>query len=581
MFESESLANIRELLYAGRPVLESVRRQSLSVDQVSNQTSLDPRYSKCSDLGANCRESESDFHHVLFNSSVYRKTLISSLRDRHPHAPDTPENEPPGEGDEEEEPLIDLASSSNPQPKEALPEAYVRDDLLGLKLNTEPVGHSSPGGTQSILSPIDGDSADLVHVISYSPRAYALEDASFKKPGDAKDGDQPDVTDWPLTTGPSLHSTRGHDINAESNVSEEKDMTCQHRNLYPSACNPGLANIQYFKSEWDVSSSESSLIDVEVDMKSKCSGDQADGIPQIYVSKNPLSKQCSWMSWESFRYEVNATCSASRRSLISISYQHLKLREVAKDMLKDVSLESDPPFGTVRRRGFRINSSLSYDIALAKLKRPLKIVLIGDPLSGKSYAIESCIERRRSSSDIPTLLETFKLHSNIYRGNRSFPLEVEIIDTPGTDGFMGTRHTLYENADLFLACFRITDCRSSLGTSLMNVHEQWLPEIRESRGCTTPFALVGLQHMVETTPAGQPYYDLTYSMGLKAAKDWDALAYLEGNAFQACLDTLFDAAIALAIGIRLDDMRTLAAKPSSWKKGLFRYLRKHPIAYDT
>ena len=107
----------------------------------------------------------------------------------------------------------------------------------------------------------------------------------------------------------------------------------------------------------------------------------------------------------------------------------------------------------------------------------------------------------------------------------------------------------YPGTDVFLLCFSV-DCPSSL----QNIEERWLPELRTSGGPEVPIVLVAtkvdLRNSETVTKKLQRRNETTVSEeeGLKMAQKINAYCYLECSALTQCgLKEVFDEAILSVI----------------------------------
>jgi len=67
------------------------------------------------------------------------------------------------------------------------------------------------------------------------------------------------------------------------------------------------------------------------------------------------------------------------------------------------------------------------------------------------------------------------------------PYLLELVDTAGQEDYDRLRPLSYNNADIFLVCYSVV-----IPSSLTNVKEKWIPELKE-HSSETPYILVGTQ----------------------------------------------------------------------------------------
>ena len=65
------------------------------------------------------------------------------------------------------------------------------------------------------------------------------------------------------------------------------------------------------------------------------------------------------------------------------------------------------------------------------------------------------------------------------------PYLLELVDTAGQEDYDRLRPLSYNNADIFLVCYSVV-----IPSSLTNVKEKWIPELKE-HSSETPYILVG------------------------------------------------------------------------------------------
>jgi len=115
----------------------------------------------------------------------------------------------------------------------------------------------------------------------------------------------------------------------------------------------------------------------------------------------------------------------------------------------------------------------------------LKVICVGDATVGKSWLAKPSAGHYccpTSSSYEPTgLFSTFEV--NTFVDGR--PQHLVFWDTAGDESYDRFRPWCYSDADVFLVCYSTVD-----PTSLTNVYQKWIKEIRMSRP-NTPIVVVG------------------------------------------------------------------------------------------
>ena len=114
------------------------------------------------------------------------------------------------------------------------------------------------------------------------------------------------------------------------------------------------------------------------------------------------------------------------------------------------------------------------------IRRPRKIVIMGDMFSGKSSLISAYCHDRFSTNYIPTLLNTLSTDAQVF-GER---IELVVVDVGGRDDYAKLRKCAYHKMDLIILCYA-----ADRPDSLQRIGNYWVPEIK--RHCPkVPFILV-------------------------------------------------------------------------------------------
>ena len=155
--------------------------------------------------------------------------------------------------------------------------------------------------------------------------------------------------------------------------------------------------------------------------------------------------------------------------------------------------------------------------------RDVKLVAAGDGAVGKTCLLMTYAHNKFSEGYVPTVFDTydmevlvegqsirrkfplFKHNRNNYRyqntSNKASSLSfrkirvlilVGLWDTAGQEDYDRLRPLSYANADVFVACFNLTN-----KDSLTHIEEKWVPELRHY-GRKVPIILVGCKQDLRT-----------------------------------------------------------------------------------
>jgi len=150
---------------------------------------------------------------------------------------------------------------------------------------------------------------------------------------------------------------------------------------------------------------------------------------------------------------------------------------------------------------------------------------------------------------VPTVFDNY--HACVMVDGK--PISLGLWDTAGQEDYDRLRPLSYPSTDVFIVCYSTTS-----RTSLKNVLDKWLPEIR-SHCPSTPFILVGTKSDVRTSKhyqekarkAGRSYSFVDMSVAEQEGAKFGASAVLECSAkTQAGLKDVFDKAINTALNAR-------------------------------
>ena len=150
---------------------------------------------------------------------------------------------------------------------------------------------------------------------------------------------------------------------------------------------------------------------------------------------------------------------------------------------------------------------------------------------------------------VPTVFDNY--HACVMVDGK--PISLGLWDTAGQEDYDRLRPLSYPNTDVFLVCYSVTS-----RTSLKNVLEKWLPEIR-SHCPSTPFILVGTKSDVRTNKrdqekarrAGRSFSFVDMPAAEEEGAKLGASAVMECSAkTQVGLKDVFDTAIKTALAAR-------------------------------
>lgn len=113
-----------------------------------------------------------------------------------------------------------------------------------------------------------------------------------------------------------------------------------------------------------------------------------------------------------------------------------------------------------------------------------KIVLVGDSRCGKTSLVQRFISDKFAEVYTPTGFEKYAVTYNV----GDYRTHFAIWDTSGAAAYDTVRHLAYQDAKIFLLCFRVSD-----PDSLDSAVNKWYPEIRQHCD-NTPVILCGCQN---------------------------------------------------------------------------------------
>jgi Ras-related C3 botulinum toxin substrate 1 len=112
----------------------------------------------------------------------------------------------------------------------------------------------------------------------------------------------------------------------------------------------------------------------------------------------------------------------------------------------------------------------------------IKCVVVGDGAVGKTCLVSSYRTNIFPDGYIPPVFDDYTNHPVMVEDHQ---INLQLWDTPAQEDYKKLRLLLYPRANAFVICFSLVS-----PTSLENVRNMWVPEIKEH--CpTTPYILVG------------------------------------------------------------------------------------------
>jgi small GTP-binding protein len=175
----------------------------------------------------------------------------------------------------------------------------------------------------------------------------------------------------------------------------------------------------------------------------------------------------------------------------------------------------------------------------------IKCVVVGDGAVGKTCLLLSYTTNAFPGEYIPTVFDNYS--ANVMVEDQQ--INLQLWDTAGQEDYKKLRPLSYPQTDIFVICFSLVS-----PTSLENVQNMWVPEIKEH--CpTTPYILVGMksdlrdefsQHADDFRAKGWEPVSASKAEDMK--KTIKAQSYIECSAkIQYNLKEVFEAAIKVVL----------------------------------
>jgi len=167
----------------------------------------------------------------------------------------------------------------------------------------------------------------------------------------------------------------------------------------------------------------------------------------------------------------------------------------------------------------------------------VRVVFIGESGSGKTSLIERYTKRKVVGDAHKSVHEQFR--KTIRQLESEHPLELILIDTPGSEAESKLRTMEIAGADVFVVCFSLSD-----PLSLENLQTKWLPELIVEGDIVlrnVPYLLVGCQNDRRTE---DPKFSVDKLVSF--AHQVKAFKYLECSSKdeESCVDVIHEAIAA-------------------------------------
>ncbi|XP_066507277.1 rho-related GTP-binding protein RhoF [Hoplias malabaricus] len=177
----------------------------------------------------------------------------------------------------------------------------------------------------------------------------------------------------------------------------------------------------------------------------------------------------------------------------------------------------------------------------------LKIVIVGDGACGKTSLLMVYAKKKFPETYAPSVFE--KYVTRVTHGGKE--IQLNLYDTAGQDDYDRLRPLSYQNADLILVCYDVTN-----PTSYDNILIKWFPEVNHF--CRDiPTILIGcktdLRKDKEKTRRlkAEGKDPITYTQGEETQRQMKSELYLECSAkYSENVEDIFKEATKLALASR-------------------------------
>ena len=147
------------------------------------------------------------------------------------------------------------------------------------------------------------------------------------------------------------------------------------------------------------------------------------------------------------------------------------------------------------------------------VRRPRKVVVVGDSGCGKSALVMAYCHDRYPEEHEPTILKSVPADAEV-DGEK---IDLVVIDTPGEEEYAPIRPCVYRKTDLVVICFSVDSPRS-----MENVRRLWVPEIQRC-AVGVPYILVGNKTDIrDDYYANHCHCSVCQECALGCGRGWDA-----------------------------------------------------------
>lgn len=167
----------------------------------------------------------------------------------------------------------------------------------------------------------------------------------------------------------------------------------------------------------------------------------------------------------------------------------------------------------------------------------VKCVLVGDSAVGKTALLVRFTSETFPESYRPTVFDNTGVE--VYMDG--VHISLGLWDTAGNDNFQQIRPRSYQQADVVLICYSVAN-----PTSLANVHNRWIPEVRQNLP-QVPVLVVATQTDLRDAVAYRGNC-ISAAEGAQVAREVRAKGYVECSAFSnRGVQQVFEYAVRIAV----------------------------------
>ena len=204
-----------------------------------------------------------------------------------------------------------------------------------------------------------------------------------------------------------------------------------------------------------------------------------EDIPTLLRSSSALSGQFDVLRRDSI---IVGLSESMTNTSTSSSDDSMRLEEASSDLgctdtnppsLGPVCNINLPPHKRVRHRDKRIRMHI--------VRRPRKILVLGDMMSGKSNLISAYCSDKFNETYVPTICRCMETDATVW-GEK---INLVVVDISGRDDFEPLRRRAYHKMDAAIICYPVDST-----DSFERVHSFWVPELRRFAP-KAPFVVVG------------------------------------------------------------------------------------------